>query len=42
MKTEIGLFPLSFFVVMLSLAITAGIWLPRIDAILVALEAAKP
>jgi hypothetical protein len=41
MRDQVGLLPLSFFVVMLSLAITAGVWLPRLDAILVALEALK-
>jgi hypothetical protein len=38
MSHDLGLLPLSFFVVMLSLAITAGVWLPRLDALLVALE----
>jgi hypothetical protein len=38
MRDSIGLLPLSFFMVMLTLAITGGIWWPRLDAILVALE----
>jgi hypothetical protein len=38
---DIGLFPLSFFIVMLTLAITAGVWQPTLDAILVALEGVK-
>jgi len=38
MRHEIGLLPLSFFMVMLTIALTAGYWLPRMDAILVAVE----
>ena len=41
MRHDIGLLPLAFFLTMLALAITGGLWLPRLDALLVALEAVK-
>jgi hypothetical protein len=37
----IGILPLTFLAVTLTLAITGGVWLPKLDALLVALEAVK-